>query len=413
MNKNQYSFSMWLQYLEKLEKKERKNLFDLRLIARKLGLLNLRSFFFTVGGTNGKGTTCALLEKFFLNSGYQVGLYTSPHLMNYTERVKINGVCLDENYHIFSFLNIECVKGNIPLTYFEFITLSALFLFKQYSLDIIILEVGVGGRLDATNIIDANLSVITNIGIDHTYILGKNRTSIGREKSGIFRQDKIAVIGEEKIPYSVKFIAQRKKAILKKINIDWSWNKNHDSWNFFNSNIQLYNLPLPKIPLPNAAISLAALYYSGFKINLKNLKNSISQVSLPGRFQTISRFPRIILDVAHNFNASLYLSKRIRKLKIKGKLYAIIGVLRDKDILKIIEPLKNQVYYWYASVLKNYRTANMYELKKNMPKNNTIFFDSIYNVWKNIKKILCKEDVVLVFGSFITVSEFIIAKNKN
>jgi len=407
MHKKRYNFSMWLKYLETFDKKTRKNLFELKCIAKKLGLLNSKSFFFTVGGTNGKGTTCAMLERVLLDSGYKVGLYTSPHLINYFERIRINGLYLNEEEHIFSFSVIDFAKGSISLTYFEFITLSALFLFDQYFLDIVILEVGLGGRLDATNIIDSDLSIITNIGIDHTSLLGSDRFSIGREKSGIFRKGKIAVIGEKNIPHSVNLIAKEKKTILKKVDVDWFWKqKNANFWDFIHSNIQLYSLPVPHIPLSNAAIALSALFYSGLEINLKKIKNSISNVQVSGRFQTLSNFPRIILDVAHNVDAALYLSKKIDEITLYRKKYAIFGILKDKDISGIIKIFKKKIDYWYVSTLLINRTASLNDLKKHISFDNVFFFNSIKDAWISLEKVITKQDVILVFGSFFTVSEF-------
>lgn len=404
---------MWLKYLETFKKKDRKNLFELKYIAKKLDLLNSKSFFFTIGGTNGKGTTCAMLERLLLNSGYKVGLYTSPHLINYTERIRVNGSYLHEKDHIFSFSIVESTKDNVSLTYFEFITLAALFLFNQYSLDIIILEVGLGGRLDATNIIDSDLSVITNIGIDHTSFLGTDRISIGREKSGIFRTGKVAVIGEKDIPFSIDQVAKEKKTILKKINVDWFWRKkNIDSWEFIHSNIQLYNLPISKIPLPNTAIALSALFYSGLEINLKILTKTISEVEVSGRFQTISNSPRIILDVAHNVDAALYLSKKIDEIYTEGKIYAIFGILKDKDITGIIQVLQKKIYYWYISNLNTHRSSDINNLKKSISIRNVSFFKNLNDSWNAIKKVISKKDVILVFGSFFIVSEFVSMKKR-
>ncbi|QFQ32013.1 bifunctional tetrahydrofolate synthase/dihydrofolate synthase [Buchnera aphidicola] len=412
MCKKNFSFSMWIKYLEKLEKKNQTNLTEIKNIAKKLNLLNLKSFFFTVGGTNGKGTTCAMLERLLLDSGYQVGLYTSPHLLNFTERVRVNGLYVSEIQYVSAFFAVYSVKSNHSLSYFEFVTLAALFLFKKYPLDVIILEVGLGGRLDATNIIDSNISIITNINIDHTSILGSNRFSIAREKSGIFRKNKISVIGEKNLPISIYQAAKTSQTILKIINRDWRWKEHSNHWDLIHSNIQLYNLPIPQIPLSNAAIALSALFYSNLTINRKILRNSISKVQLQGRFQIISYFPVIILDVAHNFHAASYLAKKINQIDIQGKVYVIFGVLKDKDILSIISPLKDKVYYWYASLLPINRSATMNQLKKNLPAQNTFFFHSIDHAWKSLKKAINKKDVVLVFGSFITVSEFISIKNK-
>jgi len=411
INKN-CSLSVWLKHLEKLNKKTILNLVELKYIAKKLDLLYSKSFIFTVSGTNGKGTTCIMLEKLLLDSGYQVGLYTSPHLINFVERVRINGLVLDEEQHVSAFQEIESVRKCILLTYFEFITLSALILFKRYSLDFIILEVGLGGRLDATNIIDSNISIITNIGIDHTSLLGMDRTSIAREKSGIFRKNRISIIGETDIPDSMNQIAKEKKTILKKINVDWSWEKKNNYWNFIHSNAQLYNLPLTQIPLSNTAIALAALYYSGLKISEKIIRKSIPDVQLLGRFQIISTLPDVIIDVAHNPHAASYLSKKIDEMDIKGKIYAVFGILKDKDILGVINPLRSKIHYWFAAPLKTVRTATKHELKNIFSMKNMFVFKSISEAYKKAFLLAKKEDVILVFGSFLTVSEFLKLKIK-
>ncbi|QIQ41216.1 MAG: bifunctional tetrahydrofolate synthase/dihydrofolate synthase [Buchnera aphidicola (Aphis urticata)] len=412
MCKKNFSFSMWMKYLEKLEKKNQINLIEIKNIAQKLNLLNLKSFFFTIGGTNGKGTTCAMLERFLLDSDYTVGLYTSPHLLNFKERIKINGLYLNEIQYISAFYTIYSAKFNYSLSYFEFITLTALLLFKQYSLDVIILEVGLGGRLDATNIIDSNISIITNIGIDHTSVLGENRFSIAREKAGIFRKNKIAVIGEKNLPHSLYQEAQKNQTILKIINQDWHWKERHNSWSFTHPDIKLHNLPIPKIPLPNVAIALSALFYSNLKVNKAILSNSISEIQLQGRFQIISYSPIVILDVAHNSHASSYLAKKINQMDIQGNIYAIFGVFKDKDILSIISPLKDKVYCWYASILPTDRSATINQLKKNLLTQNAFFFGSVCHAWNHLKKTLTKKDIVLVFGSFMTVAEFISSINK-
>ncbi|QCI23722.1 bifunctional tetrahydrofolate synthase/dihydrofolate synthase [Buchnera aphidicola (Macrosiphoniella sanborni)] len=404
------SLSMWLKKLEKIGEKKTSDLILLKSIAKKLDLLDCKAFIFTVTGTNGKGTTCAMLERLLLKEGYQVGLYTSPHLFNYRERVRINGLLLDETEHITAFKSIELARKSFILTYFEFITLAALHLFRNYSLDIIILEVGLGGRLDATNIIDSDISIITNIAIDHSNVLGKTRESIAREKSGIFRKDTISVIGEINIPDIIKKNAIKTHTILKKINVDWHWKKKNDYWNFFHSNIELYKLPLTQIPLSNAAIALAALYYSGFKIHEDIVRRCISSVKLPGRFQIISTTPYIILDVAHNPHAASYLSNKLEEMNIKGKIYAVIGILKDKDIIGIINELKNNVHYWFTAPLQNIRTANKKQLKNTFPIHNTSIFNNINEAYNHAFSMVKKEDIILVFGSFLTISELFFDK---
>ncbi|AEO07979.1 bifunctional tetrahydrofolate synthase/dihydrofolate synthase [Buchnera aphidicola] len=404
INKN-YSLSMWLKKLERLNTKKTVNLTKLKWIAQKLDVLHFKSFIFTVAGTNGKGTTCKMLEQLLLYSGYQVGLYTSPHLFDYKERIRVNGLVLNAEDHISSFQNIELIRQSISLTYFEFITLSALILFKRYLLDFIILEVGLGGRLDATNIINSDVSIITNIGIDHVNVLGKDRESIAREKSGIFRENKIAVIGETNIPNSMNKIALEKKTILKKINIDWFWNKKDNYWNFIHPNVQLYNLPITQIPLSNAALALSSIYYSGIQIDQNIIRKYIATIQLPGRFEIISVSPYVIRDVAHNPDAALYLFNKLDEMHITGKIHAVVGILQDKDILGIINQLKNKIDYWWTSPLKNIRTATKIQLKHAFPIHNTSIFNSIHEAYKTVSMIAKKEDLILIFGSFFAISE--------
>ncbi|HCL6141518.1 TPA: bifunctional tetrahydrofolate synthase/dihydrofolate synthase, partial [Klebsiella oxytoca] len=203
----------WLSYLEHLHSKT----IDLGLarvseVAQRMAVIKPAPFVFTVAGTNGKGTTCRTLESVLMAAGYKVGVYSSPHLVRYTERVRVQGEELPELAHTTSFAEIEAARGDISLSYFEFGTLSALWLFQQARLDVVILEVGLGGRLDATNIVDADVAVVTSIALDHTDWLGPNRESIGREKAGIFRSGKPAIVGEPDMPLTIAEVASEKGA---------------------------------------------------------------------------------------------------------------------------------------------------------------------------------------------------------
>ncbi len=214
----------WLSYLEHLHSKT----IDLGLarvseVAGQMDIVKPAPFVFTVAGTNGKGTTCRTLETILMAAGYKVGVYSSPHLVRYTERVRIQGAELPEAAHTASFAEIEAARGDISLTYFEYGTLSALWLFKQAQLDVVILEVGLGGRLDATNIVDADVAVVTSIALDHTDWLGPDRESIGREKAGIFRAGKPAVVGEPDMPLTIAEVASEKGALLQRRGVDWRY----------------------------------------------------------------------------------------------------------------------------------------------------------------------------------------------
>ncbi|HCJ9872733.1 TPA: bifunctional tetrahydrofolate synthase/dihydrofolate synthase, partial [Escherichia coli] len=235
---------------------------------------------------------------------------------------RVQGKELPESAHTESFAEIEAARGDISLTYFEYGTLSALWLFKQAHLDVVILEVGLGGRLDATNIIDADVAVITSIALDHTDWLGLDRESIGREKAGIFRAEKPAIVGEPEMPYTIADVALEKGANLQRRGVDWQFSVTATGWSFSDSHGTLSDLPLPQVPQPNAATALAALRASGLTVNEQAIRDGIAQAILPGRFQIVSEAPRVILDVAHNPHAAEYLTGRLKMLPKKGRVLA-------------------------------------------------------------------------------------------
>ncbi|XBC42435.1 MAG: bifunctional tetrahydrofolate synthase/dihydrofolate synthase [Buchnera aphidicola (Meitanaphis elongallis)] len=401
-----FSFLEWMSYLEKFYLNIKcNNINNTIYIAKKLGILKLNRFVYIVGGTNGKGTTCFVLEKILLEHGYRVGLYTSPHLFRYTERVRINGHELEERLHVDSFINIERVRGALLLTYHDFITLSALYLFKHRKLDVIILEVGLGGRFDATNIIDPDISIITNIAMDHMNILGKNRDLIGIEKSGILRNNKVAIISSKNIPNIVKCIIRKNRINAKWINQDWFYKKYDNFWDFISNDFCFLDLPLPKVSLINVATALAAISESTFSIKKNVVKNCIDKMSLCGRFQVYSYHPIVILDVAHNNHATQHLSRKLTNLKGIGKIYAIIGVLQDKDILSIVSPLISIVDFWYCTELKTQRSISAKKIVKHLPIHFSKAFSSVRCAWKEVKSMVKIIDVIVIFGSFYIVRE--------
>ncbi|MCV2525767.1 MAG: bifunctional tetrahydrofolate synthase/dihydrofolate synthase, partial [Candidatus Lightella neohaematopini] len=294
----------WLNYISNIHYKE----IDLTLdriffVANKLSILPLAPFVITVSGTNGKGTTCRLIELILLHRGMRVGVYNSPHLINYKERVRINGKELSNSVHIKSFNTINYIRKLTSLSYFEFTTLSALHIFSQFKLDVVILEVGLGGRLDATNIVNTNLAIITNIDLDHTKFLGLTRNNIAKEKSGIFRSNVVAVIGDNDIPISVYEIADTIGTILYRYKYDWWLIHNNNYWCWQDHNKKLNNLPIPtNIPIKNAAIAIAVINKLPFLIKRENICYGLINAWLPGRFNIININPYIILDVAHNFH---------------------------------------------------------------------------------------------------------------
>ncbi len=408
----------WLHYLEHLHSQA----IDLGLdrvkrVAERLSLLKPAPFVFTVAGTNGKGTTCRTLEAILMAAGYRVGVYSSPHLVRYTERVRIQGQELPEAAHCASFARLEAGRGDISLTYFEYGTLSALQLFQQAALDVVILEVGLGGRLDATNMVDADTAVITSIALDHTDWLGPDRESIGREKAGIFRPGRPAVVGEPAMPHTIAEVARDLGASLHARGTDWHFSVQATSWQWQAGGRVLADLPLPQVPLDNAATALAALHYAqaalaaavpARTVDEQAIRLGLQQAMLPGRFQTVSESPRLILDVAHNPHAAAYLAERLAALPAQGgRVRAVVGMLSDKDIGGTLACLVPQVDDWYCAPLEGPRGATAAQLAEHLTEPRQ--FADVETAWRQAMQDADDHDIVIVCGSFHTVAHVMAA----
>ena len=393
----------WLSYLENLHSKTIDlGLERVRKVAQTMAILKPAPFVFTVAGTNGKGTTCRTLETILAAAGMRVGVYSSPHLIRYTERVRINGQELAESAHTASFAAIESQRGETSLTYFEYGTLSALWLFKQAQLDVVILEVGLGGRLDATNIVDSDVAVITSIALDHTDWLGPDRESIGREKAGIFRPAMPAIVGEPDMPATIGEVAHQKGAYLLRRGVDWDYQVGDDSWSFQDAQGTLSQLPLPLVPQPNAATALAALRASGLAVTEQDIHQGLRKATLPGRFQIVSEHPRVILDVAHNPHAAQYLAGRLQAQPSAGRLLAVIGMLHDKDIGGTLAHLSDLVDIWYCAPLEGPRGATAEQLTEHLGGGKV--YTSVADAWHAALAEARPQDTLLVCGSFHTVA---------
>ena len=380
----------WLSYLEKSHFKPIDLGLDrIKSEAEKLDLPHPAPYVITVGGTNGKGTTCRLLETILLNHGLRVGVYSSPHLLRYNERVRIQNQDLPDEAHTASFAFIDENKTE-SLTYFEFSTLSALHLFKQVKLDVVILEVGLGGRLDATNIVDSHLAVI--------------------------------------VPQTMLDQAEKLHCQVARRDVDWSFEQNAENWQWKNKKVRLENLPICQIPLANAATALAAVQCLPFDISEQTLRKSLQEVELVGRFQAIKAdrrekladylgvsvetLPTIIVDVGHNPHAAKYLSEKLTALKhrIEGKMIAVCGMLKDKDANGVFAHLTPIIDEWHCVTLGGYRGQSGDELadklKSHFPHVQATSDNSVMDGMRTALKSAVKNDVVLVFGSFHTVAEF-------
>ncbi len=396
----------WLHYLEHLHTTEIElGLSRVCKVAAAMNVLKPAPTVFTVAGTNGKGTTCRVLETALMAAGFKVGVYSSPHLIRYTERVRIQGEELPEACHTASFATIEAAREETSLTYFEFGTLSALLLFKQQDVDVVILEVGLGGRLDATNIVDADVAIITSIALDHTDWLGSDRESIGREKAGIFRGGKLAIVGEPDMPQSIADVAAEKGANLLRRGVDWDYQQTGSHWTFRDADGELSGLPFPQVPLPNAATAIAALRACPLEMSEEALRIALEQAALPGRFQIVSESPRVILDVAHNPHAASYLAGRLATLPQEGRVLAVIGMLHDKDIAGTLDCLAPVVNSWYCASLEGPRGASAEQLIHHLGQGRQ--FNHVADAWHAALAEAAAEDTILVCGSFYTVTHVI------
>ncbi|AAK02719.1 bifunctional tetrahydrofolate synthase/dihydrofolate synthase [Pasteurella multocida] len=425
--------AQWLSYLENSHFKAIDLGLDrIKSVAKALDLLTPAPFVITVGGTNGKGTTCRLLETVLLKAGYRVGVYSSPHLLRYNERVRIQDQELPDEAHTASFAFIEQHKRE-SLTYFEFSTLSALHLFKQANLDVVILEVGLGGRLDATNIVDSDVAVITSIDIDHVDFLGADREQIGFEKAGIFRAHKPAIIGEPNIPQRLLEHAKSLGCQISCRDQDWHFRLQAEHWDWCGQKVRLKNLPCCQIPLANAATALATFEQLPFQISEEVIRQSLQEVELVGRFQTLkpdvlfplaenlakpwADFPQMIIDVGHNPHAALYLAEKLTALKAKitGKIVAVCGILKDKDAQGVLSPLLPVIDEWHCVTLEGYRGQSGQALFVTLQQiaqgqSHQLHANTASSVALGVKQALATttaHDVILVFGSFHTVGEFL------
>ncbi len=283
-----------------------------------------------------------------------------------------------------------------------------LHLFKQARLDVVILEVGLGGRLDATNIVDPSVAVITSIALDHTDWLGNDRESIGREKAGIFRSGKPAVVGEPDMPDSIRQVAETLGAPLYRRGEAWSFSEQGDRWQWQGGDTQLTDLPMPNVPLANAATALAALNCSPLEIDERAIFTGLQQATLPGRFQIVRREPMLILDVAHNPHAAGYLAGRLAKLpRDGGKVRAVVGMLSDKDIAGTLACLSEQVDEWYCAPLDGPRGASVEQLAQHLTEPRR--FNDVETAWRQAMQDADKQDIVIVCGSFHTVAQVMAA----
>ena len=373
-----------------------------------------------VAGTNGKGSTCAMLESVLLRAGYKVGLYIKPHFLDFNERARVLGEMASDEQLVASFNAVEAVRGDTPLTYFEFTTLAILYLLSQANLDVAILEVGLGGRLDAVNVIDADVAIVTSVDIDHTDYLGDTREAIGFEKAGIFRAGKAAICSDPVPPQSLIDHATAIGADLWLMGRDFNYSGDKQQWNYGGREQRRNSLAYPSLrganQILNATAVLAALEVLRLKlpVGAQEVRTGLVTVELPGRFQVLPGRPSVILDVAHNPHAAAALNQNLGNMGFHPYTYAVFGSMQDKDIDGVLAAMGEHVDHWCLTGLPSPRAATASELaakvqimledKPDSSEHTVSIFDDPAQAFANAMSRAGENDRIVVFGSFLTVA---------
>jgi dihydrofolate synthase / folylpolyglutamate synthase len=410
----------WLIHLESLHPKT--IALGLERVAQVKQRLNLQPDFpiIVVGGTNGKGSVCAMLESMLYAAGYRAGCYTSPHLLHYNERVRIAKQQVSDAELCESFEKIEQVRGETLLTYFEFGTLAAMQLFSEKKVEVAILEVGLGGRLDAVNAFDNDCAVIASVDIDHTEYLGETREQIAFEKAGIFRKGRVAICADEDVPQTIRSHAQQVGAELWCIGGEFSFTPHQGQWDFRSKLGTRNSLPYPALrgayQLQNASAALAALDVLKDKlpVSMAAVRRGLGEVQLAGRFQFVPGKPTLILDVAHNPHAARSLAQNLASLPICPHTYAVFSMLKDKDMAGVVAALDPHIDTWLAAGIDTPRGATPEKLEQVLEQCRV---RGEIKIRKNISDALRyaynaagENDRIIAFGSFYTVAEVMAAR---
>ncbi len=411
----------WLAYLETLHPKAiAMGLDRVRPVFAKLDV-EIRCPVITVTGTNGKGSTCALLESILRAAGYRAGLYTSPHLRRYNERVRLPGRDATDEELLASFHAVEDARtaavgdGPVALTYFEFGTLAALWLFARAELEALVLEVGLGGRLDAVNLVDADVAVLTSVDIDHVDYLGPTRDAIGREKAGIFRTGRPAVCAEPHPPRSVVDTANALGAQLIQIGRDFGYVSEAAQWRYWGPRGERYGLPFPALrgayQLANAATALAVLdlLHARLPVRASALRDGLVTVDLAGRFQVLPGQPVTVLDVAHNPHAARALADSLGTMGYHPATLAVFGMLADKDIAGVVAATQARIDRWFVASLPGARGAGAAQVRSMLLAAGVDdaairTFDDVALAMFAARDAAGRTDRIVVFGSFLTVA---------
>lgn len=412
----------WLTRLEAMHPKAIDMGLDrVSVVARRLEL-KFDCPVITVGGTNGKGSTCAMLESILMQGGYRVGLYTSPHILKFNERARINGVPAGDDVFCAAFEQIEAARGDVSLTYFEFTTLAVLKMFADAGLDAVILEVGLGGRLDAVNIIDADVAIITSVDMDHMEYLGDTREKIGFEKAGIYRPGRTAICSDPSPPASLVEHANAIGADLWLFGRDFNYAGDRQQWNYGGRSQRRHSLAYPSLrganQLLNASAALAALeaLRDRLPVGAQEVRSGLVLVELPARFQVLPGRPSVILDVAHNPHAAATLAQNLDNMGFYPYTFAVFGAMADKDLVGMLAHLKDRIDHWYLTDLPLPRAASTDALAHALAEagieeraeaggeRRIRRFATPEEAYAAVRNDAGENDRIVVFGSFLTVA---------
>ncbi len=410
------TLSDWLEYIERQHPQS--IAMGLERVNVVRDALRLKPSFplITVGGTNGKGSACRLLESMLTHAGYRAGVYTSPHLHSYNERVRIGGRDVDDASLVRAFEAVEQARAvaGVPLTYFEFGTLAAVWLFIEQGVDAAVLEVGLGGRLDAVNAFDADVALLMSIGIDHREYLGDTREAIGAEKAPIFRAGRPAICADPEPPSSVIRHASAIGAQLLLIGRDFGYDMQQQQWRYRGPGGNRHGLPPPALrgtfQLANASACIAALdaLRGRIPVSAGSIRAGLVSVENPGRFQVLPGRPAVILDVAHNPHAAAALALNLVQMTGYRHTIAVFSMLRDKDVAGVVRLLRGHVDHWMVAPLEGERGMRgdelLHQLREAGVETDITLCENIDEACDRAYRKAGDGDRILAFGSFLTVA---------